>query len=226
VPLSSNVKGIDVSHYQEKVDWFKVLTSDIKFAMAKTTDGISFIDPEFKANWSDMKAVNILRGATHYYRTNNDPVAQAKHFISVVGMLDSTDLPPVLDIEAFDGVFGNEGLVRNVQIWLANVQGALKRKPIIYTNRSFWNQHMSGQFGDYPLWIAEYGVAEPKLPIGWSSWAFWQSTDKGTVSGIQPHVDLDFYNGTFEELLAFRAGSSIVNPTMTPAKKNGHVWKV
>jgi lysozyme len=44
--------------------------------------------------------------------------------------------------------------------------------------------------------VAEYEVAAPKLPSGWSTWKFWQSSQSGTVSGVTGSVDLDVFNGT------------------------------
>jgi len=130
-------------------------------------------------------------------------LAQATNFLNVVGNLDATDLPPVLDIESYSGAYGSDDLPTNVQTWLDVVQQALGRTPMIYTGKSFWNKYMNDQFGGYPLWIAEYGVTQPILPNGWSAWTFWQSSQTGTVAGVTGHVDLNSYAGNQDSLLAF-----------------------
>jgi lysozyme len=38
-------------------------------------------------------------------------------------------------------------------------------------------------------------VAQPKIPAGWTTWAFWQYSESGSVPGIQGPVDLDVFNG-------------------------------
>jgi len=42
-------------------------------------------------------------------------------------------------------------------------------------------------------------VTEPALPLAWDEWEFWQYTSDGAVPGIVGRVDLDVFNGTFEE---------------------------
>ncbi len=54
----------------------------------------------------------------------------------------------------------------------------------------------------YPLWIADYGVAEPTLPNGWTTWLLWQYSETGTVQGIDCPVDLDLLQGPIANLAA------------------------
>ncbi|KAF3995895.1 glycoside hydrolase family 25 protein [Glaciimonas immobilis] len=157
--VSTNLNGIDVSHYQGLIDWSIVKSNSIGFAFAKATQGSNIVDPCFSTNWANMKAVGLLRGAYHFFDSSCDSHAQAQNFLTTVGSLDAEDLPPVLDIEEFLGAYGNTDLPTNVQTWLDVVEQGLGRKPMIYTGTSFWNQYMNNQFGDYPLWIAEYEVA-------------------------------------------------------------------
>ncbi|MCH8622401.1 GH25 family lysozyme [Undibacterium sp. TS12] len=195
------VNGIDVSHFQGTVDWAAVKAAGKAFAFAKASDGITYTDPQFKTNWQGIKAAGLLRGAYHFYESNDDPVAQANNFIKAVGTLAAGDLPPVLDIEIFKGNYGTATLAANVQTWLNTVQQALGRTPIIYTGPSFWNQYMNNQFSAYPLWIAQYGVSQPTLPNGWSKWTFWQSSESGTVAGVTGSVDIDVFAGSMANLL-------------------------
>jgi LysM repeat protein len=79
----------------------------------------------------------------------------------------------------------------------------LNRLPMIYTTASFWNSHLTDQFGAYPLWIAEYGVQAPKIPEGWSGWQFWQYSQSGAVQGVAGSVDMDTFDGSYQDLLDF-----------------------
>ncbi len=75
-PVSSLVKemnGIDVSHYSGTVDWTKVKEGGYVFAFAKATEGMDDNDPMFAAHWPAMKKAGILRGAYHFYVTEDDP---------------------------------------------------------------------------------------------------------------------------------------------------------
>ena len=99
------VLGLDVSHYQGTVDWASVLRQGYRFAFIKATEGTTWTDPEFSANWAGAKGAGLLRGAYHYYEPGDDPGQQADFFLNTVWphggqpLLAPGDLPPVLDIE-------------------------------------------------------------------------------------------------------------------------------
>ncbi len=200
---SNTVNGIDVSHFQGTVNWPAVKAAGMAFAFAKASDGNTYVDPQFKTNWQGMKAAGLLRGAYHFYESNDDPVTQAQNFIKAVGSLSPGDLPPVLDIEVFKGAYGSATLAANVQTWLNTVQQALGRTPMIYTGPSFWNSNMNNQFSHYPLWVAQYGASQHTVPNGWSTWNFWQFSENGQVNGVTGNVDTDVFAGSMANLLAF-----------------------
>ena len=204
--MSSNstprLTGIDVSHYQGRVDWQAVRAAGCAFAFAKATEGAGVTDPEFAANWAGMKAAGLARGAYHFFRPAQDAKEQAAHFLSTV-QLAPGDLPPVLDVETNDGVAGST-LVGGVQTWLDAVEPVAGVTPVIYAAASFWDAHLNSDFGRYPLWIAHYTNAPSPapLPAGWTDWAFWQYSQSLHISGVGGAADHDYFNGTAEDLQA------------------------
>lgn len=197
---STSLSGIDVSHFQGTVDWNAVKAAGIAFAFAKASDGNTYQDTQFKKNWQGMQAAGLPRGAYHFYESNDDPQTQANNFISVVGSLEKSDLPPVIDIESTKGDFGGNSLATNLQICLDAIETALRCTPIIYTNCAFWNANLNAGFSRYPLWIARYSSSPPTIPNGWTSWTFWQYSESGTVPGVTGAVDLDRFAGSSEDL--------------------------
>ena len=195
---SSSVQGIDVSHFQGTIDWGQVAQAGKAFSFVKATEGLTYVDPQFHANWAGAKAAGILRGAYHFYEPGDDPRQQAEFFLDTVKPV-SGDLPPALDIEVSKGQSAGE-IVQGIQEWLSTVQEALGVTPLLYTDRSFWNTLGTKEFGGYPLWIAEYSVATPVLPEGWTSWAFWQFSESGAASGVHGSLDLDVFQGGLEDL--------------------------
>lgn len=209
--MAVQLQGIDVSHFQGNVNWQSVKSAGQAFAFAKATQGTTYTDPMFSANWGSMGNAGVLRGAYHFFQASEDAAAQADYFLKVVS-LASGDLPPVIDVEITDGV-SQEALQSGVLTWLQTVQEKTGITPIIYTGPSFWNEYFSASFGSYPLWIAQYGVSSPTLPRGWSGWHFWQHSESGSVEGVSGSVDLNFFNGSLQQLLAFvnSSGNSIVS---------------
>ncbi len=73
-------------------------------------------------------------------------------------------------------------------------------------------------FHQYPLWIANYGAAEPSVPKPWgeNEWLFWQFTEvgDGELYGVESKgIDLNYFNGDAE---AFRQRFGISDPGDPP----------
>jgi lysozyme len=195
-----NAQGIDVSHYQGIVNWPQVGQAGIEFAFAKATDGLTWTDPQFGVNWQGMKAAGILRGAYHFFEPTDDAAGQAQFFLQTV-KLAAGDLPPALDVETAGS--SPAALWEGVETWLQTVAAATGVQPFLYMDPAFANANLAPtSLAAYPLWIADYGVAEPTLPTGWSNWLLWQHSQSGTVPGIAGSVDLDQLDGPIAKLVA------------------------
>ncbi|HVZ15697.1 MAG TPA: GH25 family lysozyme [Terriglobales bacterium] len=194
-------RGIDVSHYQGKIDWQTVAGTGISFAFIKATDGLAKIDPKFEVNWRRAQAVELRRGAYHFFHAQQDSERQAQVFLAMLRK-DHGELPPVLDFETLDGASVDHALCGAKQ-WMEIVENEIGKKPILYTGPAFWTTTMGSVeiFADHPLWIAHYTDSDhPNVPQPWRNWAFWQKSEKGLIAGIKGPVDLDIYVGTVMEL--------------------------
>jgi lysozyme len=210
LPPGMTVLGIDVSHHQGSVGWRGVAGSGAAFAFVQATDGATFVDPEFSSSWPAMKRAGLLRGAYHFFQPTADLAAQQALFLQTV-QLEPGDLPPVLDIEVAHGASAG-ALLAGMKQWLEAVEQATGRTPIIYTSPGFWKQQLgdSPDFARYPLWIANYGVDQPDVPAAWSTWTFWQFSEKGTMEGVGGPVDLDTFHGSLDDLRAFASGGAAI----------------
>jgi lysozyme len=204
----SRLSGIDVSDFQGTVNWQAVKNSGITFAFAKATEGTTFTARTFARNWSEMKRVGIIPGAYHFGHPGSDPVAQARRFAATVknanGGKFSGALQLVLDIEVTDGRSPAQ-----VSAWIVSFINEIKaqtgRPGIIYTGFFFWRDRAGNSANNLncPLWLAAY-VPESQLahliPRAWTTWTFWQYTDRGSVPGVSGNVDRDVFNGNLTTL--------------------------
>lgn len=201
-PSGYEVRGVDISHYQHRVDWEKLRNASIdgapiSFVFIKATEGTDWYDEYFNVNFAQARRNDIIRGVYHYFKPGSDPRKQAEFYLRQV-QLEPGDLPPVLDVEESGGLT-TEKLRRDVKIWLDIAEKHYGVKPILYTGYKFKLQYLSTpEFADYPYWIAHYYVQELAYK---GTWAFWQYTDLGEVSGIGGKVDLNIYNGSIDDLL-------------------------
>lgn len=184
--------GLDVSVHSGEVDWSTVVVEGHTFAFVKATEGVDLKDPSFDLHWQAMRQAGIRRGAYHFYVTEDDPEEQAKFFIENVD-LEPGDLVPVVDLELI-GHGTPDGLADRFRIFLARIEEHFGVKPIIYTSAKFWDRHVGEGFGDYPLWVAEYEVSEPRLPVGWQAWHLWQWRADAPIAGVQLGADLSRVN--------------------------------
>ncbi|HLI92887.1 MAG TPA: GH25 family lysozyme [Puia sp.] len=200
IPVNYSIHGIDVSKYQNIIDWssvkdMKVGAVQLSFAFIKATEGLGNEDVYFQRNWKKAKDAGIARGAYHFFLSTKSGKAQAENFINSVE-LQPGDLPPVLDIEQTYGV-SPEKLRERAKEWLQTVQGYYHVQPIVYTNVDFYKQFLKDDFDAYPLWVAHY--LQKERPSIYRAWAFWQHSESGRVNGILTKVDFDVFNGDSTE---------------------------
>lgn len=196
------VRGIDISHYQEEIDWKKLRKADIQgapvsFMFIKATEGTDIIDENFNLNFYNARKNDIIRGAYHFYSPTTPAERQARFFCKIV-QLEGDDLPPVLDVET-RGELTNKQLQSEVLKWMKIVERHYGVKPILYTSYKFRNSYLNTKdLQEYPYWIAHYYVDSLSYR---GDWAFWQHTDAGKVAGIRGDVDINLFNGTFDDLV-------------------------
>lgn len=195
---TDKVFGIDLSHYQQKEDiqWDSLSIANqsipIQFVVLRATMGNDDGDKHFSHFWEIAKKNQLIRGAYHFYRADEDPVVQANNYLNVV-KLNSGDILPILDIEKIPKYYKKEQLITNLKIWLKIVENSYGEKPIIYTYYHYYKDYLQEDFSDYPLWLANYNdVAQPSQS---DTWKIWQFSEKGIVHGINTKVDLNMYNG-------------------------------
>ena len=199
-------RGIDISHYQESFT-FK---NNIDFIVIKATEGIGK-DDKFEELLASAKDVSI-KGAYHYFRTEVSPILQAENLLACVNNKCLHFL--VVDYEAKNNVLdmaGAASLLDMLEYLVANqaVPIILYTSPYIYRdNLRVWYE----EFDAFPLWLARWSgdseTGDPTQGILERDWQFWQYSADGNLMGEEygvesRDVDLDVFNGTFEDLKAW-----------------------
>lgn len=203
-PEGYNVRGIDISHYQNNIKWEKLrnasLNNDpVRFIIIKATEGKDLYDDDFNDNFFQAQQNDFIRGAYHFFVPGVDAEAQAKFYLHQVHLVPG-DLPPVLDIEKI-GKLTKAQLQKDVKKWLDIVEKKYGVKPILYTSYKFKKDYLdSPVFNEYPYWIAHYYINKLEYK---GDWVMWQHTDCGKVDGIKGFVDCNIFNGTVKDLEAF-----------------------
>ena len=180
------IGGIDVSHYQGKINWKEVTYNKLAYVYIKATEGAKYVDQTYYANLKGAKQVGLRVGAYHFYSPTANIHEQFRNFTSVVKLSDH-DLIPIIDIEHR----GKAPLARfqgSLRQFLRMVEKHYGVRPILYTSRDFYNKYLSGPFTNYKYMIARYHEDIPKLRDN-AAFVMWQYSATSRIHGIRGNVD-------------------------------------
>ncbi len=227
--FAANPKGVDISHHNGKIDWAKLKAAGIEFVFIKASEGGTYQDPTFRRNWNAAKQAGILRGAYHFFRPGISVKAQVDNFVAAVKNLEPGDLPPVLDAEnpvLWEGL-SPKASTNLCLAWMEAVEKQLGLKPIVYAGFYFIRDTLGAdaRLAPYPLWLAQYRKNAPNVPKPYSTWTFWQFTETGKIDGITGNVDLNYFNGTVEQLKARTKPATAIAPKPKQRRRQWHSTK-
>lgn len=193
------VKGIDVSCWQNKIDWVKVKAAGIEFAMIRAGFGndASQIDSHFKENIEGALAVGIQVGVTwmSYAVSIADAVKEAVACMKIITPYSGKISFPV----AFDWEYASENYfvkqtgrhptdqeISNFVVSFCKEMGVGCWYACNYQNLDYtFHKLNSSIVKDIDKWLADY-VGGPDVPCGMQ-----QTASDGRVDGITTNVDTD-----------------------------------
>ncbi len=177
---------IDVSNYQQTIDWHKVKRAGVERAYVKLgEDGIG-IDAYAVANIHHARAARVQVGLYWFaHPGHHTPGNSAAAFLSLAhGHLLAGDLPPALDLEVEEGLSLSQ-LDWWKGTWFKPVDAAIRTRAVFYSFR--YMLAAMTLYPDRPVWGAHPGTLTAAER---ERWAFWQyGTER--VPGIAGAVDLD-----------------------------------
>ncbi len=200
-------QGLDVSNWNQGINWSSVAGQGAQFAYVKSTEGLTYKSPSWASQYTGSAKAGLIRGSYHFaLPPSSSGAAQARYFVANGGgwSADGITLPPLLDIEFNPyASMGNTcynmtpaQLTSWISDFVTTTRQLIGRNPAIYTSTSWWNQCVkSSGFGAYPLHVARYSQTAPTLPAGWSKYTIWQYSSTGPFPG-----DSDAFNGSAAQL--------------------------
>lgn len=212
--------GVDVSKFQETIDWAQVAESGVDFAMVrvgcrKSVAGEIVEDECARYNLQEAAASGILLGAYFFSTAVNEAEAEEEADWVCEFLKDyPITYPVVYNCEGFQEETSRqygmtvEERTRLAQVFLDKIEEA-GYTGMFYAARSelqdslLWDTEALEQ--RYRIWVAQYlSDVYPNLPNPEydGKYAMWQYTDQGTVPGIRTVVDLNVAYFGYEETAA------------------------
>lgn len=194
--------GIDVSHYQGKIDWKKVKESGKAFAIMKCMYEAQShrIDETFEENYRQCGIYGLSRGVYIFIASSSiaDPRRDAK---SLLDHLKGRSLEHGIWLDYESDVLRRQGRdkITDLTYIYANLFRAAGYYTGIYCNKDWYDHTISDQLkDDFDFWIARYpkndtGAYNPRSSLrpSYKTAVAWQYSSKGHVDGINGVVDLD-----------------------------------
>ena len=201
----------DISHWTGVVN-MDVMATKTDAVIIKCLDG-TVQSRFFVENYTGAKAKGIKVSAYQWLYPGNK-VSVRKQAETLTDLLKKypVDFGPFIDFEwtKYGGQPANPGAsdLYGMLEYFNELNGYY---PGIYTAKGYWDQYGNNElyWKDKILWVANYNVSTPAVPTPWEKWTLWQYTPSGPAQeyGVDPDfqkaIDLNRFNGTREEYLAF-----------------------
>lgn len=192
------LKGIDVSKWNGRIDWKKVKKAGIDFCIIRT--GYSkTVDYKFKYNIEEAIDNGLQIGVYHFsYATTN---AKAKEEAEFCLELIKPYKKYITMGVWFDYEYDSVNYSRRYSIYPTKKLATSLAKTFcstvekngystgIYTNLDFSSNYFTKEvLNKYPTWIAVWGKMNYH-----GKYVMWQYTDSGRVDGIHGKVDMNIF---------------------------------
>lgn len=199
------VRGVDISHYQGRVDFDRLAEQGMRFAFIKATEGSTYVDECLPDNLAAVQDSPLRPGFYHFFSYDSPGSVQAAHFIAHVPPLEGM-LPPVIDVEFYgDHTLhppAREQVQPELRRMVDDLEAAYGMKPILYCTQRAYRRYIQGAFDDCDLWIRSVYFS----PSVDQKWIFWQYTDQAVLdgtNGVEPSIDLNVFFASEEEFDAY-----------------------
>ena len=211
------MQGIDVSAVQGAVNWAKVKSDGVDFAVIKATQGKGegaltrylsrFRDSRFTANVLGASDAGLDVSVYHYFTATDTAAAlmEAEFFLDTIEPYHNRiGAYASVDVESkYLAGMTPEKLAEAVE---AFVQRVYERgfQPLVYTNPAFLVYRFPTSFkGRHDMWLAHWSVSKPYSVPYLMMWQY----GAGYIDGVNGLVDLDVgYYDTREQVRIWSVG--------------------
>lgn len=195
ITVYSNVfRGIDVSKWQGDINWKKVYSSGVDFAIIRSSYGKEHVDEKLEANVAGCEKYGISYGFYHYtYATSvKEARREARFFLNTIKKY-KPDYPIVLDIENDHFKSMSRKKVTNILVAFMTELENAGYYATVYSYANFFRDHVDmSRIKQYDVWVASWGDEDKLNSVYDAPYGMWQYSAAGRVNGINGDVDLDY----------------------------------
>lgn len=197
------IKGIDISSWQGKIDWKKVSDYGMDFAIIRITEVGNVKDSQFENNFAGCNKYKIPVGVYKYsYAMNISEIqSEARKVVSALNGR-RIQFPVFLDLEHNNQrALGSESIHKMADAFREIIEAA-GYKFAIYCNVDWYVNVICSHLKKYDFWVARYPANDngtvverlrPDFGVGW------QYSSKAVIPGISGKVDRNVFYKDYTE---------------------------
>ena len=190
--------GIDVSKWNQEIDWEAVKEEGVEFAIIRcgyrgASSGALVIDPRYEENIQGAIDAGIPVGV-YFFTQALDEVEAVEEASMVIRLIEAYDVdyPVFLDSESAGGNGRADGLTATERTaahkaFLETVSAAGYETGVYASRNWLYDRINMTDLSEYKTWLAEYA----EVPAYEGYYDMWQYTSKGKVNGISTNVELN-----------------------------------
>ena len=212
-------RGIDVSEWQDKINWEKA-KQDIDFAFIRISYGMKHMDLTYDYNMEQANLAGVPVGTYVYSLAVDTDTALKEAKLAIEKMKGYTvSYPVVIDLEYSEMEKLPPKKVAEIALAFCNEVKKAGYYPMIYSNTYWYNNHIAmDMLSGVDMWLARYGDTISAPSHSDYKYTIWQSTDgdgggtmistKGLIGGIplQNNVDVNFGFTDYTKIITPRTG--------------------
>lgn len=188
------VKGIDVSEFQGKIDWNKVKSDGIKYAILRCGFGMDITSQDdscFKYNMEQCEKLGIPFGVYlfSYANTVEKARSEAQHTLRLIkGHKLSLGVWYDIEDNNTSGKVSKEMLTNIINTYCNTIKNEGYCVGV-YCSVSWLDNKIESQIkNNYPIWVAQY---YSKCEYT-GKYVLWQYSSSGKVNGISGNTDMNY----------------------------------
>ena len=215
--MTQSTSVLDISHWQDSVDFPALKQAGILGIILKATEGLSYVDSTFVTRKTAAHRAGLITSQYHFLKHGKADQQMVFFF--------GTTMP----VPGERMVIDYEDAACTLQDLHEACKALLMLDPslqvTIYGANGFLGAQLGGKRDEYlanfSLWVASYTTKpDPtmtNLAATWPSWTLWQYTDKATIAGAGPY-DGNRFNGSDAACASWLAPAGSVTPPVPEPK--------
>lgn len=196
--------GVDVSYYNEDIDWRAVAAQGLDFAIIRLGGrgwgaGTLYEDTRAAQYLHNARAAGLRLGVYFYSTacTESEAAEEARTVLSALGGM-TLELPVFIDVEE-SGEYPEGRADRLSRAERTRLADAFCRviedagyEAGVYSGHYYYNSALyPDMLGDRTLWLANYSLSRNNRVPSFPGYTIWQFTDSGQVKGVAGYADLN-----------------------------------